>query len=111
MPVTSSPPVDHARLLIDAVQKRTACRTVAEIVDIAKHVARVGADVDAASFVLPDGDRCYYIDEDAIAPLWKGRRFPLSQCVSGWAMRHRTAVVIPDIHDDPHVPQNAYRRR
>lgn len=109
MPVTSSPAVDHTRLLIDAVQQLSVCRTVPEIVNIVKHVARIGADADGASFVLPDGDRCYYVDEDAIAPLWKGRRFPMSQCVSGWAMRHRTAVVIPDIHVDPRVPQDAYR--
>lgn len=30
-------------------------------------------------------------------------------CVSGWVMRHREAVVIPDIYQDSRVPQAAYR--
>lgn len=109
MLVTSSPAVDHTRLLIDAVQRLSVCRTVPEVVEIVKHAARIGADADGASFVLPDGDRCYYVDEDAIAPLWKGRRFPMSQCISGWAMQHRAAAVIPDIREDPRIPQDAYR--
>ena len=41
----------------------------------------VGAD--GATFVLRDGDCCYYVDEDAISPLWKGQRFPLEACISG----------------------------
>lgn len=109
MPVTLSPAEDRARLLIDAVQRLSTCRTVSEIVEIVKHTARVGANADGASFVLPDGDLCYYVDEDAIAPLWKGRRFPMAHCVSGWAMQHRAAVVIPDVRTDVRVPQDAYR--
>ena len=49
------------------------------------------------------------MDEDAIEPLWKGQRFPLSACVSGWAMLHRERVVIEDIYADPRVPAAAYR--
>jgi signal transduction histidine kinase len=52
---------------------------------------------------------CYYADEDAIAPLWKGKRFPMSACVSGWVMRNRRAAVIPDIYADERVPADAYR--
>ena len=26
-----------------------------------------------------------YADEDAIGKLWKGQRFPMSTCISGWA--------------------------
>ena len=45
----------------------------------------------------------------AIEPLWKGSRFPLENCVSGWAMHHRESVVIPDIYIDERVPHEAYR--
>src|SRR5262249_51577428 len=48
-------------------------------------------------------------DEDAIAPLWKGRRFPASACISGWTMLHREPAVIPDIYADPRIPADAYR--
>ena len=39
--------------------------------------------------------------EDAIEPLWKGQRFPLGQCISGWAMLNKRSVAIEDIYVDP----------
>src|SRR5262249_19384493 len=39
-----------------------------------------------------------------------GQRFPMSVCVSGWAMLHRQAAVIEDIYADQRVPHDAYRR-
>jgi signal transduction histidine kinase len=59
--------------------------------------------------VLKDGGECWYLDEDAIGPFWKGKKFPLESCVSGLAMLHREAVTIPDIYQDPRVPHDAYR--
>jgi signal transduction histidine kinase len=59
--------------------------------------------------VLRDGDQCHYVDEDAIGPLWKGRRFPMSACISGWAMLHRTPAVVDDITHDERIPIEAYR--
>lgn len=46
--------------------------------------ALVGAD--GSTFVLRDGDQCFYTGEDAISLLWKGLRFPMSMCISGWIM-------------------------
>jgi GAF domain-containing protein len=54
-------------------------------------------------------NRCYYADEDAISPLWKGQRFPLSACISGWAIINRQSVVIEDIYADERIPHDAYR--
>jgi GAF domain-containing protein len=59
--------------------------------------------------VLRDGPYCYYCDENAIGPLWKGKRFPLERCISGWAMLNRVPVSIADIYADPRVPGDAYR--
>jgi light-regulated signal transduction histidine kinase (bacteriophytochrome) len=67
------------------------------------------ADADGSTFVLRDQDHSHYVDEDAIEPLWKGKRFPLAQCVSGWSMTERTAAIIPDIYADPRVPVEVYR--
>src|ERR1700731_3852664 len=64
---------------------------------------------DGATFVLRDGKDCFYADEDAISPLWKGQRFPLETCISGWAMLHRRQAAIADIYKDPRVPHDAYR--
>lgn len=71
--------------------------------------ARRIATAHGATFVLRDGDNCFYVDEDAIAPLWRGQRFPLTDCISGWAMLHDEVAVVPDVTGDPRVPQAAYR--
>lgn len=104
-----STPQEATALLIGAVQRLSMARTVGEVQEIVRTTARALCGADGATFVLRDGTRCYYADEDAISPLWKGQRFPMDVCVSGWTMRNRSAVVIEDIFDDPRVPQEAYR--
>lgn len=76
---------------------------------VVKQAARRLADAQGATFVMLDGDRCYYADEDSISPLWKGQRFPVSACISGWAMTNRETVAIADIRRDERIPQDAYR--
>lgn len=100
---------DTARL-VRAVLDLSQARSVEQIREIVRHAARELAHSDGATFVLRDGEQCHYVDEDAVAPLWKGQRFPMSACVSGWAMRHGHPVVIEDVFDDPRVPVDAYRR-
>jgi hypothetical protein len=51
---------------------------------------------------------CSDIDEDAIGPLWKGATFPMSTCVSGWAMLDNHTVAIPDIARDEGIPQELH---
>ena len=70
--------------------------------------ARQLIGADGVTFVLKDGTDCVYMEEDAIGPLWKGRRFPLRECVSGWVMTHASPVVIPDVFNDSRVPVDAY---
>ena len=95
--------------LIEAVQQLSLARTLEQIMAIVRTAARELSGADGATFVLRDGDQCHYADEDAIAPLWKGQKFPLSACISGWTMLHRQAAVIEDIYADPRVPVDAYR--
>jgi len=83
--------------------------TVAELADVVRTRARRWAGADGATFVLREEDRCFYVDEDGIAPLWKGQRFPISACISGWVMDHASVVVVPDINTDERVPREAYR--
>lgn len=84
-------------------------RDVDRVAEIVRHAARELSGADGATFVLRDGDRCFYRDEDAISPLWKGQRFPMSACISGWVMHNRRATVIPDIYQDERIPHAAYR--
>jgi serine phosphatase RsbU (regulator of sigma subunit) len=95
--------------LVQAVQELSLARSLPEVQRIVRTAARELTGCDGASFVLRDDDKCYYADEDAIAPLWKGSRFPLEACVSGWAMLNRESAVIPDIYSDARVPHEAYR--
>ncbi|MGE5184035.1 MAG: ATP-binding protein [Acidobacteriota bacterium] len=95
--------------LVKVVQELSLARDLATVMAIVRTAARQLTGADGATFVLRDHDRCYYADEDAIAPLWKGQRFPMSACVSGWAMLHREPVAIPDIYADTRVPSDAYR--
>jgi diguanylate cyclase (GGDEF)-like protein len=96
--------------LLKAVQELSLVRDLEGVQQIVRTVARELTGCDGASFVLNEGGtHCYYADEDAIEPLWKGLRFPQEICVSGWVMRHGQPAVIPDIYADPRVPYEAYR--
>jgi GAF domain-containing protein len=80
-----------------------------DVQQVVKVAARRIAGAHGATFVLLDKDMCYYADEDSMSPLWKGQRFPVSDCISGWAMIHRRSVAIRDIRQDERIPQEAYR--
>jgi GAF domain-containing protein len=86
----------------------SAAANLEELGAVARTAARRLVGSEGATFVLMDGDRCFYADEDSIAPLWKGQRFPLDECISGWAMLHGEPAVIADITVDERIPQAAY---
>ena len=98
-----------AEPLLSVVQRLSFAKSVAEVTAIVRTAARELTGADGATFVLREDEQCYYADEDAIAPLWKGRRYPLGQCISGWVMQHGAPAVIPDISTDPRIPQEVYR--
>lgn len=95
--------------LVAAVQELSHARDFDTIRRIVRHAARELTGADGATLVLREADQCHYVDEDAISPLWKGNRFPLSACISGWAMLHRQSVAIKDIYADSRIPADAYR--
>ncbi len=95
--------------LISAIQHLSMARSVPEIQAIVRGTARRLTGADGATFVLREGNLCHYADEDAIAPLWKGQRFPMSACISGWVMANRRSAMLPDIYADDRIPADAYR--
>lgn len=95
--------------LVSVVQELSFARSLSAVQEIVRRAARTLTGADGATFVLREGSQCHYVDEDAIAPLWRGLRFPLESCVSGWSMLNRQAAVIPDIYADPRIPVEAYR--
>jgi two-component system CheB/CheR fusion protein len=95
--------------LLTAVSDLSSARELSSVTAVVRVAARRLTGADGVSFVLKEHDQCFYADEDAISPLWKGRRFPLRSCISGWVMRNRTPVAIRDIYQDPRIPHDAYR--
>lgn len=96
--------------IIDQIEAQLgAAERIEDVQQVVKVAARRLADAHGATFVLLDRDMCYYADEDSMSPLWKGQRFPVTSCISGWTMIHRTAVTIADTRHDERIPQEAYR--
>ncbi|MBV9623211.1 MAG: GAF domain-containing protein [Acidobacteria bacterium] len=97
------------RRLVTAVQDLSLARDLDTVIEVVRKAARELTGADGATFVLREEDKCFYVEEDAIGPLWKGQRFPMSACISGWAMLNRQPAVIEDIYSDPRIPVDAYR--
>ena len=95
--------------LSEAITKLASARDLERVTAVVRDYARDLTDADGVTFVLRQGDHCFYADENAIAPLWKGKRFPFQSCISGWVMSNRRSVVIEDVFKDPRIPHAYYR--
>lgn len=99
--------------LVNAVTELSLAKDLDTVMAIVRRTARALTGADGATFVLRDriGDAevCFYADEDAISPLWKGSRFPIETCISGWAMLNSRPAIIEDIYKDPRIPHEAYK--
>lgn len=95
--------------VVNTVQELSLATDIESVMKIVRTVARELTGADGATFVLRDDNMCYYADEDAISPLWKGSRFPMKLCISGWVMLNKKPAIIPDIYKDERIPIDAYR--
>jgi diguanylate cyclase (GGDEF)-like protein len=102
-------PIDSSDSIVEVVQKLSLAKDLETVMFIVRKAARKFTNADGATFVLKRGNECFYAAEDAIAPLWQGKQFPMSVCVSGWVMQNKQSVVIEDIFSDERVPVEAYR--
>lgn len=100
---------ESLRQLVLAVERLSGSRSRDEVVEILRSTSRSLVGADGICVVLRDNGRCHYIEEDAIAPLWKGGKFPMETCISGWAMLNKKTAVIPDVFVDPRIPHAIYR--
>ena len=97
--------------LLEAARARLeGARSQDEIIAIVRGCARNVISSDGVTFVLRDYSNCHYVEEDAIGPLWKGSKFPMTSCISGWAMMNNKTAVIPDIFVDDRIPHEVYRK-
>ena len=90
-------PLSVSERLVQVAQELSVARELEAIMAVVRRAARELTGADGATFVLREGNYCLYASEDAIAPLWKGRRFPLDSCISGWVMQHEEPVAIEDV--------------
>ena len=95
--------------LVDVILRLSSSRSFEDITRVFRESARYLIGADGITVVLRDNGQCSYVEEDAIAPLWKGKRFPMSACISGWCMLNGQQVVIRDIYQDDRIPHDAYR--
>ena len=106
----SSGKVNQAtKYLIKVIQELSKKKSLEEIMQVVRIAARELTNADGATFVLRDGNNCYYAEENAISPLWKGNRFPMEKCISGWVMKNAQSVIIEDIYQDSRIPIEAYK--
>ncbi|GAA4250033.1 GAF domain-containing protein [Azospirillum formosense] len=109
LPPSALGDADHLTAIVDLGERLFFARDLPAVVSVLRATVRRLTGADGITIVLRDGDLCHYVEEDAISPLWKGQRFPMGTCISGWAMLTGQPAVIPDIYADPRIPQDAYR--
>jgi two-component system CheB/CheR fusion protein len=94
--------------LIDLVRHLSQACNSADIIAKAVHAVRRLTGAEGATFAVKEGESCHYVDEDAVAPLWRGQHFPVKTCVSGWVITHGKTAVVADILQDARVPDALY---
>jgi len=100
---------EEAAALVALTKQLSGSQSLAQITEIVTSATCPLLHADGITFVLREDELCYYADEDAISPLWKGKRFPMSACISGWCMKEGRPAVIGDIYKDERIPHEAYR--
>lgn len=96
--------------LLSAVETLARAESSEEVVDIVRKTARRLIGSDGIALVIRDGDACHYVEEDAVGPLWKGNKFPMSDCISGWVMQNGRTAVVPDVFKDSRIPTYLYHK-
>lgn len=86
-----------------------SCRDAASLSGVVGQAVQKGLHSDAGVFVLREGDQVHYVEVSGRDPLWKGRRFPLSRCISGWVILNRAPVAIENVAADARIPYEIYR--
>ncbi|TWI52493.1 PAS domain S-box-containing protein [Pseudomonas duriflava] len=96
------------RLLSEAIEKLPSAQSLEALMSIIGNATREISGADGVSIVLRENDECFYATEIASKPLWKGKRFPLEACISGWAMINRQTAIIADILNDSRIDRELY---
>ena len=104
----SSIPLTSLSSLTEATARIAGARTQDDVIEAVRASARALMGCQGIAIIRRDNDLCHYVEEDAVGPIWKGKRFPAAACISGWAMVNRKTAVIPDIVKDDRIPHDLY---
>lgn len=100
--------LDSTVHLVEIIRELCFAPSLDILMTLVTTAARELTHADGATFVLKEGEQCFYAHENAVAPLWKGQRFPLHSCICGWAITHKQAAIIEDVYRDARIPVEAY---
>ncbi len=99
----------ESALLAEVTRKLSALLDLGDVMRVVCGAARDLVNANGASFVLLEKDEVHYADVDAVAPLWRGQRFHINQCISGWAVKEHVPAIVEDIYADERIPLEYYR--
>ncbi|SDM21195.1 PAS domain S-box-containing protein [Geoalkalibacter ferrihydriticus] len=102
------PEMRRVERLTEVVQRLSRARGLEQVMAIVRRAVRELTGADGATFILREGEFSYYAAEDAISPLFVGKRFPLDQCIGGWTILHNAPALVEDISADDRIPKEAY---
>ncbi|MGB3927691.1 MAG: hybrid sensor histidine kinase/response regulator, partial [Sphingobium sp.] len=66
-------------LTAEAMEALAGARSLDAVTSVLRAFARRAVGADGIAIVLRDEDKCHYVAEDAMAPLWAGQRFPMQR--------------------------------
>ncbi len=99
---------ERLEILIDSVQRLATAQSLEAVQEMVTQSARKLIGADGATLIFRENNNCFYADEDAIQPLWKGNKFHMHSCISGWVMQNKKSVVIEDVFADERIPKDIY---
>lgn len=94
---------DTVKQFVKIFKELSSAKDIEAVLQIVTTAAKELVAADGATFVVKEGNMCYYAEEDAIDALWKGCRLPIDECISGWAIVHDKVVSIEDIYVDDRI--------
>ncbi len=101
--------MDQSNRLLAAVKALASARDMLSIQETVRFAARELLVADGVALFLREGEDCRCVEENAIAPLGIGKRFPLSACAAGWVLLQKQPLVAADIDLDARIPKATYQ--
>lgn len=96
-------------LLLHATHALLQARDFDTVMATLLPIGRTITGAEGITFIVQEGNLCFYAGEHAIQPLWKGSRFPISHCIEGLAIQNKQPVCVEDIDMDDRITSDIYQ--